>query len=139
MASFAKIARAVAKASARAGLDLPATLIKYTTGTRTTGAVSAGTNPTAASYTARGWIADYATNRIDGTIIKIGDQRISLLAATLSVTPEPTDIITIAGASYRVINVSRDPATAVYQCQARGPVAIPDDAWSSGFSSGFGG
>lgn len=100
----------------------PATLIKPTNTTRTTGAVSGGLNPTEASYAAKGWVEAYEARFIDGTTVKIDDRRISLLGATISSGQVPTagDKITIESATYRVIGVpGRDPDSAVYECQGR--------------------
>lgn len=99
-----------------------ATLIKVTNATRTAGAVSAGLNPTEASYSARGWIEAYDAKYIDGTAIKQDDRRISLLGATIASGQVPVqgDKVTIEGVTYRVIGVpNRDPDAAVYELQGR--------------------
>lgn len=115
------IATQVASALTSAGLTLPATLIKVTPGDRVPGRVSGGTNPTTTSYAAQGLVDSYATALIDGTLIQENDRKILLLGASITSGAIPTngDQITIEGGTYRVINVSRDPAAATYICQAR--------------------
>lgn len=97
------------------------TLTKFTPGTRTPGAVSAGTNPTSADYACRGFEEQYAASRIDGTIVQVDDRKISILGASIasSAVPAVGDKITSAGVAYRVISVGRDPVGAIYECQCR--------------------
>ena len=98
------------------------TLTHYTEGTRTTGALTAGTNPTSTTHTATGFEDDYADGQIDGTLVKQGDRIVTILGASLSpaTVPEAGDEVSINGRAYRVIRVARDPLQATYECQARG-------------------
>lgn len=102
-------------------LDL--TLIKVTSGTRTGGQLSAGTNPTTANTAGKGFIEDYSERQIDGTTVKRGDRRVVIIGNSLSsgsVIPAVGDQVTIEGATYEVVNIMRDPAAATYTCQVRG-------------------
>ena len=114
------IAKQVYKAMKKAKMTLPATLIKVTPGTRTPTNLSGGTNPTETSYTARGFI-DYEDDDIDGTIVQRGDRIVSLFGASMTsgIFPANGDKVTMDGATYRIIHVRRDPAAALYECQAR--------------------
>ena len=110
-----------------AGL-LALTLTKYVTGTRTPGALTAGTNPVGTAYTGKGFTDEYKDGAIDGTFIQRGDRMIVIIANSLSsaVSPEPSDDILIEGATYRIVDeagdkggVRRDPFGATYTCQVR--------------------
>lgn len=101
---------------------LPATLVKKAAGTRTTGALSAGTNPTSTSYACRGFIDDYSAFAVSAGMVQMQDKRITLLGATISngtVAPAPGDDVTIEGATYAVVRVKRDPAGATFELQSR--------------------
>ena len=115
------IAKQVYKAMKAAKMTLPATLIKVTPGTRTPGAISAGTNPTETSYACRGFVADYTAIEMQNTLIQRGDRKVVLLGASIASaqTPATDDKVTIDGATYRIITVNSDPAKATYTCQAR--------------------
>ncbi len=99
---------------------LPATLIKVTPGTRDPFNVTIGMRPTETIFTGRGFIDDYQDKQIDGTLVKTGDRKITLIGDTFSAIPEPTDKIIIEGFTHRIVNpVKRDPAAATYECQCR--------------------
>lgn len=100
---------------------LVATLISKTPGTRTAGALSAGTTPDSTQASARGIIDDYDSAQIDGTLIQKDDRRVLLLGGTISggVVPKPGDQVTIENSTYNVIRVARDPAAATYTLQVR--------------------
>ncbi len=126
MASFADLIDLVdATAKALLGGDLivtAATLTKVILGTRTSGALSAGTNPTTATHACEGIVQMFDTGLIDGTIVRREDRRISLLIATLpaGIEPKPGDKITIQGATYVVLaGVERDPASFMFTCHGR--------------------
>lgn len=126
MADFADLIDMVdATAKALLGGELivsAATLTRKTPGTRTPGSLGGGTNPTTASHSCEGIVREYDANRIDGTIIRREDRRISLLIATLpsGVEPKPGDTITIDGATYNVLEgVERDAAKFMFTCQGR--------------------
>jgi len=114
----------VADALVGAELTKPATLIKVTDGTRTPGALSAGTNPTQQSFNAQGIEQNLLGLQIRGTLITGVNAAIRLLGATIDggQVPVPGDKIAIAGRTYTIVEkgVSRDPASASYLCQCVG-------------------
>jgi hypothetical protein len=99
-----------------------ATLTKITPGTRTIGALGAGTNPTPVPYPCEGIVQTFEAGQIDGTIVRREDRRVSLLIATLpaGIEPKPNDKIAIQGATYLVLSVDeRDPASFMFACHGR--------------------
>ena len=106
---------------AMGGLLLPATLHSVTQGTRTPGSLTGGPNPTETDHTCRGFVSGYKDHQIDGTIIRQGDRKVTLLGASIkpAAVPKPNDRVTIEEAAYTVIAVTRDPAAAIYELQAR--------------------
>jgi len=103
---------------------LDAQLVRITKGTRTTGSLSAGSNPTEQTVNCKGFISEYDDRRIDGTIVKAGDREVTLIGRSLSssdsVVPNINDKIKIEGQTFKIVNpVKRDPAAATYICQAR--------------------
>lgn len=126
MASFADLIDMVdATAKSLLGGELivsAATLTKVTPGTRTPGALGAGTNPTTVAHDCEGIVQDFDTGLIDGTLVRREDRRISLLIATLppGVEPKPSDKVTIQGTTYVVLDgVERDPASFMFTCHGR--------------------
>jgi hypothetical protein len=100
-------------------LVFPMTLTQVTGGGRQT-------NPTGKSefttdYDCKGFVDDYEARYIDDTIIQRGDRKVVILGASLptGVIPKPTDKTVIEGETKVVINVTRDPAGATYECQVR--------------------
>lgn len=100
----------------------PATLIKATNTTRTSGAVSGGLHPIETSYAARGFLSTLDVNLADGTTVLVDDVKVSLLAATIAggQVPRAGDKVLIEGTTYRVIRIlGRDPDAAMYTMAAR--------------------
>lgn len=63
----------------------------------------------------------YEKSEIDGTTIQAGDRKV-LMTAIAGVEPKPSDVLTISGTAYTVINVwPLAPAgvTVMYEVQAR--------------------
>jgi hypothetical protein len=52
-------------------------------------------------------------------LVDAKDRKVLILAASLEVTPEPGDRITIQNITFVIQNVSTDPATAVGECRGR--------------------
>lgn len=106
-------------------LLLDATLVKVTNGGRAT--ISSGYSEVLTNYPCKGMISAYAENQIDGTLVRVGDRRILLLAKSItadnSVEPLPGDKISIEGRNYRIVSdgygVKRDPAAATYVAHCR--------------------
>src|SRR5690606_40502617 len=48
-------------------------------------------------------VSEYALSEIDGTTIQAGDRKV-LMTATAGVEPKPSDVLTISGKAYTVIN-----------------------------------
>ena len=101
---------------------LPAILTKMTETTRTTGSLTAGTNPLTTDYPCRGFIEDYSDYDLANTIIQTSDRKITILGGTLpvNIVPMNGDKITIENTLYTIIRVKRDPAGATYTLQSRG-------------------
>jgi hypothetical protein len=99
---------------------LDATLIAFTTGTRTGGQPTAGTNPTSVSYPCKGFIDTQASRDLTGTLVADGGKVVVLIGDTISsgaAAPSLNDHITIEGTTYVISVIDRDPAAATYTCQ----------------------
>jgi hypothetical protein len=98
-----------------------ATLIKVTIGTRTPGQLSAGTQPTTASYACKGFVDALDRNRLDASLTEDADAQIALVGDSIASgqVPKPGDRITIVGNTYNILSVEVDPALAVYNCISR--------------------
>jgi hypothetical protein len=116
------IAQIVGDAIPAAGLTRDAVLTKLTDGATAPGKTSGSGNPTAQTFAAQGIVSDYNAFELQSTLIKAGDRKVKLIATTIAgdAKPEPNDRIAIEGATYVVIRVARDAASAVYTCQCRG-------------------
>lgn len=112
-------AKLVWRQAKRAGLTLPATLIKVAPGTPTPGNLIGGTNPVETSCGCDGYVAGYNAFELVNTLIQANDRKIVLFGASLTVVPATDDKVTIDGNTYRVIAVNRDPVKATYTLQAR--------------------
>lgn len=105
------------------GPGLPAaTLTKITQGSRTTGSLTGGANPTSTAHSCKAVLSDYNDYQMSNTVIQTGDRKVLILTNTISggVVPAMGDKITIEGATYNIIRAKRDPAAATYECQVRG-------------------
>lgn len=97
-----------------------ATLVKVATGTRTPGALTAGTNPTSTSYPCRGFIDSQRVRFVNGSLVRNGMKVVVLVGDTISggtVAPELGDRIIIEGTTYVIPEdgtIDRDPAAATY-------------------------
>lgn len=102
---------------------LDAVLTKTTPGTRTVGALTAGTNPTTTDYPCRGFIDSQAVKFRSGTTVQNGRKVVVLIGDTIdggAVAPEPGDRIMIEGTTYVIPEggtIDRDPAGATYTCE----------------------
>jgi hypothetical protein len=66
-------------------------------------------------------VSEYAVSEIDGTTIQAGDRKV-LMTAIAGVEPKPSDVLTISGTAYTVINaMPLAPAgvAVMYEVQAR--------------------
>lgn len=98
-----------------------ATLTKVTVGTRTSGSLTAGTNPTTTDHACKGFLDQLRRKHIENTLVEDSDQLINLIGDSISGgrVPTPGDRITIRGTVYNVIVVDVDPADALYECVCR--------------------
>lgn len=121
MATIDKIAKQVGMGLKRAGMTKPATLGVVTQGTRTPGAVSAGTNPTTTNVSARGLVIRWKRERLNQTDVLSTDRVVMLLGALIAggKVPEVGNLITIEGKTGRIVDIERDPAAATYNCLTR--------------------
>lgn len=78
-------------------------------------------------HKASGFIEDFSPRTFDGTLIKVGDRKVTLLANTIEGGVEPEgginkDQVEIEGTRYNVqLVLSRDPAGATFVLQVRRP------------------
>lgn len=81
--------------------------------------------PEPVEYACRGFIEDFRPSAVDGTLIKVGDRKVILLANTIEGGVEPVggvdqDQVAIEGTRYNVWRVlDRDPAGATFTLQVR--------------------
>lgn len=76
-------------------------------------------DPTYTPYACQGFVDTYATQYADGSLIEAGDVKVVIVAKTLDIEPAPGDTVTARDKTYNVVNVSADPALALYELQAR--------------------
>ena len=103
------------------------TLVKVTAGTRTPGAISAGTNPTTTSYAGSGWIKQLTARDLPGTEITVNDRKLAILGGTLpaGIIPSPQDKVTMvdiddASKTFVLVGpIAADSVGAVFTFQAR--------------------
>ena len=110
------IAAIVASAIGPGVLD--ATLNSITEGTRTPGSLTSGTQPTTASYACKGFMDSKNRRERSGQLVDDGDVIIMLIGNTISagaIVPKLGDTITIESRTYRIGNLDRDPAAAIYE------------------------
>jgi len=99
-------------------------LISVVPGTRTPGALTAGTNSTETSSTVKGFVDVHKGRHVvaeDGTLVERGDRVVAILGGTLptGTVPKVNDKVTAEGTTLRIVHVERDPAGAVYECAVR--------------------
>lgn len=116
-----KIAKQVAKAIKQAKLDKPAVLIVVTKGVRTAGHIGEGTNPTETSFACRGFVSTWRRTMLGHTIVQSTDRVVKLLGASIrgGMAPAIGGKITIERVTSRIVDIERDPASAVYACLTR--------------------
>lgn len=99
---------------------LDAVLTKVTPGTRTSGQLTGGTNPTTATYPCKGFVDKKARRNREGELVKEGNVTILLIGDTISggtVAPEIGDRVSLEGVNYLINELDRDPAAATYTLQ----------------------
>jgi len=98
-----------------------AVLTKVSAGTRTAGQLTGGTNPTTITHTCKGFVDTLDKNRLEGTIVADTDVLLALIGDSISdgAVPIAGDRVTILSVEYNIIQVTADPALAVYNCIGR--------------------
>lgn len=94
------------------------TLSVITRGDRTPGALSGGTNATVTNYPCKGFL-DETSRFADGTLVKEGRSKLSILAGTLpnGVAPVVGNSFLRDGVRYQIFRVLTDPARAMHECE----------------------
>ena len=104
------------------GQDLrPVELTKVTAGQRTTGKLTAGTNPQTAVFNCRGFRDSLQSVR-PGTLVEDASAVVNILGGSLpaGTIPEVNDRVSVdSGDSLLILAVGSDPADALYVCQVR--------------------
>ncbi len=106
---------------------LDATLTKSTSGTRTPGNLTGGTQPTETAYPCKGFIDVTKDRFMGGTLVRAGSRIVVLIGDTIdggnaASAPTPGDSITIEGTIWQIPQdgvIMRDPAAAVYEIEVR--------------------
>lgn len=75
--------------------------------------------PVATDYRCKAIVEAYREQfRLDG-LVEQNDRKVLILANSLSIRPAAGDRVTISGITFTVIEVSTDPAEAVWTCRGR--------------------
>lgn len=116
----------ISDAFSNADIVLSLELIKATSGTRTPGDVSGGTNATTTNYPCGGYVSVATIARLDGTLVSTGKKKISVLGATLpsGMQPFPGDQVVVNEGpyvgTYRITDMlEADPAAALFTVLAQ--------------------
>ena len=113
------IAKLIAEGFAGAGGLRPLVLRKFTPGTATAGALTAGTNQTAATHSGQGFVnAMTALQR--QSLVQGATGLVSVLGGSLpdGVVPAANDEVDLDGVTYTLKTAETDPAAALFECQA---------------------
>jgi hypothetical protein len=116
------IAKIAADSIKSAGGILDCTLIKELAGNIDTTDISGKDPKSKKKFKAKGVISEYSRYDLANSLVKAGDRKITLLAATIDGgrVPEAQDKIQILEKEYRIVGpVTSDPANATYTCQCR--------------------
>ena len=98
-----------------------ATLTKTIPGTRTPGQLSGGTQPTTTPHACKGFVDILNKNRLEGSLVRDTDVLVALVGDSIAdgQVPAAGDRVTILSVEYNIIEVTVDPALAVYNCIGR--------------------
>lgn len=98
-----------------------AVLTKTINGTRTSGQLTGGTNPTTTTHACKGFVDILNKNRLEGSSVQDTDSLVAIIGDSIAGGAVPTagDRVTIVGKEYNIIEVTVDPALAVYNCVGR--------------------
>lgn len=118
------LAKELAKQFARNGAPIgvrTATLTKVTPGTRTPGAISAGTNPTTTTHRCKAYVDTTTSEAIvteaGATSAKQQTVTVGIFGASIAsgIVPVVSDKLTIGGVTYRLTKVTGDGVGGVYE------------------------
>lgn len=78
------------------------------------------------NFPCKGMIEDFdsmtlqrSSSFVEGSIIKPGDRKVTILSITLATAPKATDTITVDGTDYTIQSVTTDPAGATWSLVVR--------------------
>jgi len=103
--------------SAFKGLFLDAVLTRETPGTG--GDPFDPPPPVVTTYPCKAIVEGYSDYFKKNGLVDAKDRKVLVLAASLDVTPEPGDRITVQNVTFTAVTVATDPATAVFEVQGR--------------------
>lgn len=92
-----------------AGQLVDGTLTKSTPGTRDSGNLTAGTQPTSTAYTFEGVVTEYNAFEISSGLAERGDLKVLIIAGSMStagVEPSMGDLITIESKTLTLLDLS---------------------------------
>jgi hypothetical protein len=73
--------------------------------------------PTLTDYPCKGFVDSYTALERAGTLIEASDVKVVIVAKTLAIKPTPADTVKVRGKTYSIVNVSADPAVALWELQ----------------------
>jgi len=75
--------------------------------------------PTLTDHPCKGFVDSYRSLERAGTLIEASDVKVVIVAKTLAIGPSPADTVRVRGKRYSIVNVSADPALALWELHAR--------------------
>lgn len=101
-----------------AGVTESATLIRSVAGAYTPGSLVDGRTQTTTSYSCKGFVSNERHEKIGQTLVESTDRIVCLLGASLSVTPNASDRVTIDGKTQRIVDLQGTPAMWTLLCRS---------------------
>lgn len=114
------IAKTVANSLKAAGNLQTCTLTHSVRGSRTSGQLTGGTNPTSTTHTCQGFVETRTKHR-SGTLVAEPMSVVTIIGHTISPTVAPSlgDTVLVDGTTWTLNElIERDPASAVYEFKA---------------------
>lgn len=113
------IAKEISKGFQGAGGLRPLILRKFTKGTATIGALTAGTNDVPVEHSGQGFV-EPINARKGRTLVKGATSDVSILGGSLpdGIEPEANDQVDLDGTTWTLLDSETDPAAALFVCQA---------------------
>lgn len=100
----------------------PAASLHHQTGQVSDG--RGGFTPASQTQAIKALVEDYSDYIRATAGIGSNERKVMVVGHGLPHTPNPNDIIVQGGSAWLIVEVSRDPASAIYTCRCR-PVAVP--------------